>query len=41
VLEDLPQHVRRVQVACGVASRGIAQRYFTYSAPMAWAHEEG
>jgi uncharacterized alpha-E superfamily protein len=41
VLEDLPQHVRRVQTACGVASRGIAQRYFTYSAPMAWAHEEG
>jgi uncharacterized alpha-E superfamily protein len=41
LLEELPGHVHRVEAACGVASQAIAKRYFTYSAPMAWEHEEG
>ncbi len=41
LLEVLPAQLEAVQTACLETSREVATRYFRYSAPMAWVHEEG
>ena len=36
---DMPELVSSLQAACVQANRAIAKRYFSYSAPVAWAQE--
>ena len=36
---DMPELVSSLQAACAQANRAIAKRYFSYSAPVAWAQE--
>ncbi len=41
LLTHLPEQLEAVQKACLEASRAVAVRYFQYSAPLTWVHEEG
>jgi uncharacterized alpha-E superfamily protein len=39
LIRDLGVHLGHVQDACANASQAVSRRFFTYSAPLAWARE--